>query len=369
MNPHLWLLLGQKAGDNNQLLALAEALAWPWEEKRIYARSWEILPHLLLGPNLLGIDRRRSSPLEPPWPELILTAGRRNEPVARWIQRQSGGRTRLVHMGRPWAPLDCFDLIVTTPQYFLPEQANILHNRLPLHRINPARVKAQARRLEPELVDLPGPYTTVLIGGDSGPFVFTPEKARQMAQAVNQLQRQTGGSLLVSDSPRTPKTASEAFRKALEGPAHSYWWHRDAPHKPNPYLDYLGWADRFVVSGESMSMIAEAGAMDRPVYLFDPGDDSPQWWRYRHNFRHKPLSHHLAMHLAPRRMRRDVGRIQQALVAQGRACWLTEAPELVAGGESWFRSAPDSDNEAERAAAKIRSIMQQPFNPSKGETP
>ena len=41
--PRVWLLLGHKAGDNNQVLALAEALAWPWEEKRIVYRPWELL--------------------------------------------------------------------------------------------------------------------------------------------------------------------------------------------------------------------------------------------------------------------------------------------------------------------------------------
>jgi len=369
MNPTVWLLLGQKAGDNNQLLALAEALGWPWEKKRILARSWELLPHLLFGPNLLGIDRCRSSALQPPWPDLILTAGRRNEPVARWVRRQSGGRTRLVHMGRPWASPGCFDLIVTTPQYFLPQAPNILHNRLPLHHVEPEQVTHRARRQAPELADLPAPYTTVLIGGDSGPFVFTPDKARRMAEGVNQLHRQTGGSLLVSDSPRTPSAASRAFAQALQAPAHCYWWHSDAPHKPNPYRDYLGRADRFVVSGESMSMIAEARAMGRPLYLFDPGDDSPRWWRYRHNFGYKPLSHHLAMRLAPLRMRRDVGRIQQALVAQGEARWLTEAPRLVAEGESWFRSTPDTGNEAERAARTIKAIMAQDTDNPRGDTP
>ena len=31
-SPLLWLLLGHKAGDNNQVLALADALGWPREE-------------------------------------------------------------------------------------------------------------------------------------------------------------------------------------------------------------------------------------------------------------------------------------------------------------------------------------------------
>lgn len=76
------------------MLALADALGWPRVEKHIAARSWELLPHLLRGVTLAGIDRAASSPLAPPWPDLVLAAGRRNEPVARWIRQQSAHPAR-----------------------------------------------------------------------------------------------------------------------------------------------------------------------------------------------------------------------------------------------------------------------------------
>lgn len=361
MQKRVWVLLGKKAGDNNQVLALAEAVGWPVEEKHIRAHGWELIPHLLLRVTLAGIDRRASSPLAPPWPDLVISAGRRNEPVARWIRRQSGGRTRLVHIGRPWAAPDCYDLIVTTPQYFLPDTPNVLHNPLPLHRVTRTRVAAAAAELEPQLGELPRPYTTVLIGGDSGPFVFTPEKARRMAAGVDRLVASTGGSVLVTDSPRTPQATADAFRTALEAPAHAYWWHEQAIDSPttNPYLGYLGLGSRFVVTGESMSMLAEANALGKPLYLFDPGDPPGRWWRHAYNFRHKPLSHRLAMRLAPRRMRRDVSRIQEALVKAGRARWLEDAPELIAEGETWAHDESLDDRSGlERAADRVRGLFE-----------
>ena len=131
--PRVWCLLGHKAGDNTQVSALANALGWQWRPIHIHARPWELAAHLSLRVTLAGIDRRRSSELVPPWPDLVISAGRRNEPVARWIQSRSGGLTRLIHIGRPWAPLSTYDLIVTTPQYNLPALSNIQHNTLPLH--------------------------------------------------------------------------------------------------------------------------------------------------------------------------------------------------------------------------------------------
>lgn len=356
--PRVWGLLGRKAGDNTQVLALAETLGWPLTEKHILARSWELLPHLLLGGTLKGIDRQASSPLVPPWPDLLISAGRRNEPVARWIKQQSGGAVKLVHIGRPWAPPDCYDLIVTTPQYFLAPAPNVLINPLPMHRFTRDSVDAAARDMAARLQHLPRPFTAVLVGGDSGPFVFTPPKGRSLAQGINRLVGQTGGTALITGSPRTRSAVATAFCDTLEVPAQTYWWHNRDSAGENPYAAFLGLADRFVVTGESMSMLAEAAGLGRPLYLFDPGDLPGQWWRHRHNFRHKPLSHALAMRLAPVRMRRDISRIQNALVDEGQARWLDDAPGLIAEGETWAKKMrSDPLDGAHRASERIRALF------------
>ena len=317
----VWCLLGKKAGDNTQVRALAEELGWGYEEKHIAARPWELLSHLGGGVTLAGIDRSRSSALAAPWPDIVLSAGRRNEPVARWIQRQSGGRTRLVHIGRPWAPLSVWDLVITTPQYFLPEQANILRNRLPLHRVSTDDLIIAGEQLRPQLADLPRPWVAVLMGGDSGRFVMTRAKARRLGALARDLAAAAGGSLLVTDSPRTPRRAGDALQAQLQPPHYCYRWDSG---KANPYQGLLALADAFVVTGESMSMLAEAADTGRPLYIFDVGDGAARWWLQPHSYRYKPLSHHLAMRIAPHRMRRDVGNIQNVLVDSSRARWLQQ---------------------------------------------
>jgi mitochondrial fission protein ELM1 len=358
----VWCLLGRKAGDNTQVLALAQALGWGWEEKRILARPWELLVHLGPAETLAGIDRDRSSPLQPPWPDVVLTAGRRNEPVAHWIRRQSGGVSRLVHLGRPWAPLERWDLIITTPQYFLPERENILHNSLPLHGLSRAALAEAGEGLRPELDALPRPWIAVLVGGDSGRFVLTGAKGGRLGRLVNRLAAATGGSLLVTDSPRTPREAGDALQRQLRAPRFCYRWHGDGA---NPYRGVLALADAFVVTGESMSMLAEAGAMARPLFIFDPGDGDTPWWRLPHSYRYKPLSHRLAMALGPRRMRREVGNIQAALVGSGRARWLAEeslenaAAAILDRGSGEVPGATDevARRDLERAAAAVRRLL------------
>jgi mitochondrial fission protein ELM1 len=356
----VWCLLGSKAGDNTQVRALADELGYGYEEKRIHAQAWELLAHLRCAPTLAGIDRGRSEALQPPWPDLVISAGRRNEPVARWIRQRSGGKSVLVHMGRPLAALDQWDLLVTTPQYFLPVQPNIRHNSLPLHRLSGEELKVAGEQLRPQLEGLPRPWIAVLVGGDSGRFVLTAGKGERLGLLANQLATACGGSLLVTDSARTPAAAADALQARITAPAYCYRWGRGGD---NPYRGLLALADAFVVTGESMSMLGEAVAMGRPLYIFDVGDGATPWWKLAHSYRYKPLSHRLAMRFGPRRMRREIGNIQTQLVAGGQASWLESrmiaeaAQALREQAGSGARAASLAQWELGETAAAVRRLV------------
>jgi hypothetical protein len=122
------VLLGDKAGDNEQCLAVAEALGWPYDVRRLAYnrrfRRWNVR----LGATLASLDRERSDALGPPWPDLVVAVGRRSVPVARWIWQQHGDATRLVQLGGR-APLAWFDLVVTTRRYGLPDRASVVTSR------------------------------------------------------------------------------------------------------------------------------------------------------------------------------------------------------------------------------------------------
>lgn len=263
--PKVWILLSQRAGDNAQLINLADALGWPYQTKKLtYNRLFRI-PNLLLGASLIGVNRKQSDQLNPPWPDLVIACGRRSVPAARWVRNQSEGKTRLVHLGRPWAPLDLFDLIISTPQYQLPIKPNIVHNILPLNRVNPECLAEAAADWAPKLKDLPRPFIVLLVGGNSRPFVFDPTTAERLGHQASALARITKGSLLVTTGRRTSTMATEALFAAITCPAYYHRWDMEA----NPYLAYLALADSFVVTGDSASMLAEACATGKPVAIFD----------------------------------------------------------------------------------------------------
>ena len=334
--PRVWLLTGHRAGDTTQILALAEALDWPFEAKRLVYRPTELVTNLLCGATLAGIDRRRSSPLTPPWPDLVITAGRRNEPVARWIKARSGGNCRIVHLGRPWAGTAHFDLVVPTPQYRLADAPNLLWIDLPLHRVTPQRLAAAAADWRAAWPALPRPWIALLVGGDSPPYRFDAAAAARLGREASAMAVKQGGSLLVTTSARTGKAAIAALRRAIDAPVYFHGW--AAADGANPYLGFLALADALVVTGESMSMLAEACATAKPVYVFDPGDGSTAM-RPRVANAERPIGARLVEALAPHRLahrasalltpahvRRDAGIMVRRLVATGRVAWLGDPP-------------------------------------------
>ena len=106
-----------------------------------------------------------------------------------------------------------------------------------------------------------------MIGGNAGPYVLDAEAGALLGRAASAHARKTGASLLVSSSARTPAPAMAALEAAIDVPAEIYRWRRDAAE--NPYLGYLALAQSIIVTCESMSMLAEACATRKPVYMFD----------------------------------------------------------------------------------------------------
>jgi mitochondrial fission protein ELM1 len=337
----VWVLDAYRAGERTQIMALAEALSadlgWNVTVKQVIHNRFDFVPGLLRRASLAGIHRDRSSPLAPPWPDIVISAGMRNEPVARWIRAESGGRTRLVWVGRPWAPLEVFDLVITTPQYRLPVRDNVLQNVGTLHRITPERLAAEAAAWAPEFGHLPRPVVGVVAGGHSGPLTFGPAAARRLGEIATAAAGD--GSVIATTSPRTAADAGDALAAALTGTHYLFKWSAAATR--NPYLAILGTADRFIVTSDTVSMLTETVATGKPVEIFDldAGGDSRFTARI-----YKGL-----MRFGPQRATRDLTLFHEAVLRHGRCRW--------AGRETPDRAGkPAAD--MERATARVAGLLE-----------
>jgi len=347
VTPRVWVLAGEKPGDNAQLLSLASALGWPFEVKQLRFGAPRSRLVTLAGREQFPLDPAATSPLAAPWPDLVLGCGQRSVAVALRIRGQAGRSTRLVWLGRPRADLDRFDLVLTTPQYRVPEHRNVLQLALPLHRADRDAWARAAAEWQERFAALARPLIAVLVGGSAVPFIFDVPTARRIARQANALALAEGGSLLVSTSRRTPSGAAHALSDALTVPAYVHHWTLGGGS--NPYLAYLALADAFIVTGDSASMLAEACSTGKRVWIAD----LPQRRTIRSQA--KNILRQSALAIAPGLTRRgwirnprDLHRLHAALIATNRALPL---------GRPFTAPPPPPLDELGLAVARVRALF------------
>ena len=253
--PRIWVLLGRRRGDNNQALALAEALGLPYEAKTLRYNALRLLPKQLIGASLapLSADSRRE--LSGPLPDLVIAVGHRSVPVVRALKRRSKGRMRAVHLGNPRIPARHFDLVVTTPQYPVADGPNVLRNPVTLGA--PGGERAEA------LDQFAKPMRLLLLGGPTTFWRLDGQEVKSAIAALAEAAKRDRGSVVVLGSPRTPKPLLAQVKRygaTLDPPAHIV-----GAAGPPSYRELLGAADQLFVTADSVSMVSEALATGKPV--------------------------------------------------------------------------------------------------------
>jgi mitochondrial fission protein ELM1 len=263
--PRIWVVIGDKAGDNAQIDAVIERLPWQVEYRRLHFKKPFQKGKPPFFASLYHVDKPHSDALVPPWPDIVITIGRRPAMAALWIRRQSGDRTRIVLFGRPKRSPQHFALIVVSAQFQVPDGPNVVSVALPLMRVDRERLERESVKWQQHFQQRQHPVTAVLVGGATRPFVFDADSARSL---IDHARRYCGstGSLYVTTSRRTPPAAVDALRASLSEQDALYEWNAGAAE--NPYFGLLAHADGFVVTGDSMSMITEVARLGRPLAIY-----------------------------------------------------------------------------------------------------
>ncbi len=209
---------------------------------------------------------RLTGDLTPPWPDILVTCGRRSVPYAAAIKRASLGRTFTVHVQDPRAYRDQFDLIVAMDHDNLAESPRVMKIATALHDITPGSLQEAARVWRDRLGSLGRPLAGVAVGGDLRGRPFTLADAETLIAGLKRLRRETGTRLAITPSRRTPADVIARLAEAFRGDPGVYVWNLEGE---NPYRGILALSDRLVVTTDSVSMVSEAIATGHPVELLD----------------------------------------------------------------------------------------------------
>jgi uncharacterized protein len=266
-SPLIWVLTGSKTGDNAQVLRAASAMALPFVKKRLAVKPEFETAKPRVSSSLDIFDLSASDPLAPPWPDLIVTIGRRLSLAALWIKRQSGGKTKIALLNAPKGMAGDFDLIVAPAYYRLSTSSSVFRIGLPLIAADPQRVDEARIAFGPVFEAMPRPLHVLLIGGDTGREQLSASFISDVLARMQSGHAQAG-SIFVSTSRRTSTAAADAAEQGLRPQDRIYRW---SPGKiDNPYFGLLAYGDSFTVTSDSLSMLTEIARLGRPLFIAEP---------------------------------------------------------------------------------------------------
>lgn len=283
----IWVLADDRPGTANQAIGVGEALGRPFQTKKLIYNSWAKWPNCAMG--LAGLfssappTLQNKQDIAPPWPDLIISAGRRSACVALWIKKKSLGKTRIVQIMNPVWRKRAFDLLVIPTHDGLPEMPNLIHTFGSPGRLNAQRLINAGGKWRSQFSSYPSPRLGVLLGGVAKSYGLDSEKAATMLREANDAAASANGSLLISTSRRTPPEIIDTVGRYITVPYYLYDWRLGGD---NPYDAILAHSDAILVSGDSLSMLSEACFAGKKVYIYAPPGLAPK----KHGLLHRDLA-------------------------------------------------------------------------------
>lgn len=263
-----WVVTEGIAGTENQCLGVAAALGATPMVKRIGLRQ----PWKALSP-YLGAECAATftPPLEGPWPDIVLASGRKSIAAARYIKKQSNGKSFIVQIQDPRIDPKHFDL-VAVPAHDPTRGSNVIVTDGAPNLITDEKLRIAKEQWAHLFSALPSPRVAVLIGGSSKAHTLTPAIAADMGEKMARLD----AGIMITASRRTGDANMAALRHAMEH-KNAYIWDGTGD---NPYHGMLAWADVILVTADSVSMLSDAGTTGKPVYMIPLDGGSPRFDKF-----------------------------------------------------------------------------------------
>ncbi len=273
-----WVLTDGKAGDEAPCLGLAQALELVVEKRVVRPRGL----FALLAPRGPIDPRERpqaaSSPVAPPFPDVLIASGRRAVPYLGAVRRASGGRTFTIFLKDPRVDPHVADF-VWAAEHDRVRGDNVMTTLAAPHLVTRDALRLARENPDPRVARLPEPRLALLIGGASRHYSFEEKDVAALAGVVAHV-IEAGASATITPSRRTPPRLLAKLREVCAtAPGRVFLWDGTGD---NPYLQMLAHATAIVVTADSTNMVGEAIATDAPVMIYKPTGGAARLSRFIH---------------------------------------------------------------------------------------
>lgn len=266
-----WILADHgKIGTYSQCLGIAQALGLDPIFKSMRPRlPWRALPPQLW----FGAIHSQTSghdPLTPPWPDVLIAAGRVSAAPALAIKKRNKNCLTII-LQNPYLNARYFDYVIA-PYHDHLVGPNVISILGALHRLNENELQEAAKNYpHPNGV----PLTTLLLGGNNRHTRYKESDMKALGDAL----RAIGGHCFITPSRRTSPELLNMLKRHLGDLSYEIWDGTGV----NPYPAYLGLADQIIVTQDSVSMISEACFTGKPVYIWDIEKNNTKHREFHHD--------------------------------------------------------------------------------------
>lgn len=270
----IWVLIDKRPGTAAQAIGLAEELS---RQNGLNFKTISLtysflakLPNFFLGKPLWRLSKKSRIALknEHGSPKVIISSGRRSAPIALYLKNKSKNPATTIQIMNPNLPFSKFDFVIL-PKHdkIAKNHANILRTVGSLTRINDKIIKDECEKFSTTFKNIDSPKIALFIGGDSKNTTFTSQSAINLAKKASEIANYMKATLIITNSRRTGANITQLIQDNLTCDFKFFDWHHVKDN--NPYFAIIGYADFFIATGDSVSMISESCSTGKPVYIFD----------------------------------------------------------------------------------------------------
>ncbi len=259
-----WVITDGKIGCIRQAEGLALALGVEFDAKVIKAKPCIPQYPAWIRDTMLGLFDKGNDKLSEPWPDIIISCGVNTIPFVLNIKRKSVGKVYTIYVQHPHNALKDFDTAIVMDHDRVSAE-NTIKTDMALHPITQDSLIEAKKEFERSLPSIPHHQNAIIIGGDTSRSKMTEDVCLDLIEKIKFIRNHHSGGLFISPSRRTPSIMLNMLKETFGKEKDIYIVNLHNTY--NPYFGILSIAQKIFVTNDSISMISEACAAGKQVFI------------------------------------------------------------------------------------------------------
>ena len=254
----------------SQVEGMAKALNAEYSHKIVRLRfPWNLIPPKFTPISQIVL-KDKIYITENETPDIIISCGRKSV-IPSILLKRTNSNIFTIHIQNPKVNSKNFDVVIAPQHDSEYYGSNVYHSEGAIHYITYEEIQAAKNYLSSKIKS--DKIVSIILGGPNKYYSFSKEQLIEIFQSIRSGFVINGYKTIIVPSMRTPKTIIELAKKEMGKFGHVV----DKVDK-QAYLSAYALAKYVVVTCDSISMISEAAASGKPIYV---AHMKPKTYNYR----------------------------------------------------------------------------------------